>query len=238
MSRFNKKAFGENLRNIRKKLGLTQENLAYALKVTPATISRYESGDILPDIEQISILCDEFGIYANDLLNTPSKVINKENSKNPFKTNTLYIYYKGIYPAKNKPAKLKFRLDIIEKTECIEVNFTDYKTNKIYMCGYMLSDSNVAIIVLENYKANSPRLEVTKIVINISNNLNDLMRGTLSATNGQYVPNERKCIISKDDLEFSNKMLDMIKITDKELEDIKELDAWYMNIDNVDDYEE
>lgn len=238
MSRFNKKDFGENLRNIRKKLGLTQENLAYALKVTSATVSRYESGDILPDIEQVSILCDEFGIYVNELLNTSTKIINKENSKNPFKTKELYIYYKGIYPAKNKPAKLKFRLDIIENPECIEVNFSDCKTNKIYMSGYMLADSNVAIIILENYKSNSPRLEVTKIVINISNNLNGLMKGTLSATNGQYVPNERKCIISKENLEFSNKMLEMIKVTDKELENIKELDAWYMNIDNIDDYEE
>lgn len=238
MATFNKKEFGINLRNARKQCGLTQNNLAKALNVNPATISRFESGDLVPSIEQTILLCDELGIFVNDLLISNNKIINKENSKNPFKTTTLYLYYKGIYPTTKKSSKLKFKLEIIERTENIEVNFVDYKTNKIYMNGYMLADNNIVIMIFENYKTNSPRLEITKLVINISNNFNDLMMGALSATNGNYIPNERKCIISKSDIEFSDDMLKMIKITEDELNDMKEQDAWYMNINNKDDYEE
>lgn len=238
MATFNKKAFGEKLKKIRKQKGLTQENLAHSLNVDISTISRFESGRLLPNIEQISILCDELDIFVNELLTSSDKIINKENSKNVFKTKILYLYYKGIYPSTNKVAKLKFKIEIIERTENIEINFLDYKTNKIYMTGYMLADNNIAIMVFENYKANSPRLEVTKIVVNISNNFNDLMLGSLSATNGNYVPNERKCIISKQDLNFSDNMLDMLKVTKEELQAIEEQDAWYMNINNKDDYEE
>lgn len=238
MATFNKKAFGERLKKIRKQKGLTQENLANSLNVNPATISRFESGRLLPDIEQISIICDELDIFVSDLLSSNTKIVNKENSKNVFKTKILYLYYKGIYPTSKKTAKLKFKIEIIERTENIEINFLDYKTNKIYMTGYMLADSNIAIMVFENYKADSPRLEVTKITVNISNNFNGLMLGSLSATNGNYVPNERKCIISKKDLEFSDQMLDMLKVTREELEDIEKQDAWYININNKADYEE
>lgn len=238
MATFNKKSFGERLKKIRKQKGLTQENLANSLNVNPATISRFESGRLLPDIEQISVICDELDVFVSDLLSSNTKIVNKENSKNVFKTKTLYLYYKGIYPTSKKTAKLKFKIEIIERTENIEINFLDYKTNKTYMTGYMLSDNNIAIMVFENYKVDSPRLEVTKITVNISNNFNGLMLGSLSATNGNYVPNERKCIISKEDLDFSKKMLDMLKITKEELEDIKKQDAWYININNKADYEE
>ena len=238
MSTFNKKAFGERLKKIRKQKGLTQEILANSLNVNPATISRFESGRLLPDIEQISIICDELYIFVSDLLYSNTKIVNKENSKNVFKTKILYLYYKGIYPTSKKTAKLKFKIEIIERTENIEINFLDYRTNKIYMTGYMLADNNIAIMVFENYKADSPRLEVTKITVNISNNFNGLMLGSLSATNGNYVPNERKCIISKKDLEFSDQMLDRLKVTREELEDIEKQDAWYININNKADYEE
>ena len=237
MANFNNKEFGEKLKKARKDLGYTQENLAYDVNLSTTTISRFESGELIPNIEQVCKICNALGIYITDLVGTSNKVINKENSKNPFNTNKLYLYYNGVLPAKNKQAKLKFRLDFIEKPDMIEVNFVDYKTEKIYMTGYMLSDTNVAILVLENYKPSSPRLEVTKIVINISNNINGIMLGALSATNGQYVPNERKCIVSKKDLEFNVEIDDMLKVSDDELQEIKDINAWYMKIDNVDDYE-
>lgn len=238
MANFNNKEFGKNLKKARKDFGYTQENLAYDLKLSTTTISRFESGELIPNIEQVSKICDIFGINITDLLNTSTKVVNKENSKNPFNTNKLYLYYNGILPAKNKQAKLKFKLNFIEKPDIIEVNFVDYKTEKIYMTGYMLADTNVAILILENYKPSSPRLEVTKIVINISNNINGIMLGALSGTNGQYIPNERKCLISKKDIEFNEEIDDMLKISKEELQEIKDINAWYMKIDNIDDYEE
>lgn len=48
---------GEILRNRRKELNMTQEDIASALKITKATVSRWESGDIhkmkLPMVEGV-----------------------------------------------------------------------------------------------------------------------------------------------------------------------------------------
>lgn len=235
---YNDKEFGINLRNARKKAGLSQENLAYALNVTTATISRFEKGVTIPTMKQVWIMCNEIGINVSELLDNSSNIINKENSKNPFKTKILYLYYKGIYPTTKKMCRLKFKLEITEHLENVTVNLLDYKTNKIYMTGYLLADNHTAIMVFENYKPNSSKLEVGKIVINISSNLDRLMMGALSVTNNDNVPNERKCILSKKDLEFTDDLLESLKITEAEFESMKKLDAWYMNINNKEDYEE
>lgn len=39
--------FAERLRDLRKRLGLTQEQLASRLRVAPSTIKRWEGGEIL-----------------------------------------------------------------------------------------------------------------------------------------------------------------------------------------------
>ena len=64
------------------------------------------------------------------------------------------------------------------------------------------------------------------------------MMGALSVTNNDNVPNERKCILSKKDLDFTDDLLHSLRITDAEFESMKKLDAWYMNINNKEDYEE
>ena len=80
MSIYNDKEFGLNLKKARKKAGLSQENLAYALKVTTATISRFEQGVTIPTIKQVCIMCNEIGISVNELVDNSSKIVNKENA--------------------------------------------------------------------------------------------------------------------------------------------------------------
>jgi transcriptional regulator with XRE-family HTH domain len=65
---FNKKDFGKRIRSARKSKGLSQENLGNAIGKNASTIGRYENGDILPDAEQISLICDELGINEYELL--------------------------------------------------------------------------------------------------------------------------------------------------------------------------
>ena len=76
MSNFNKKEFGNNIRKFRKAKGLSQENLAMLLNKTPATIARYETGEIIPNAEQIYLICNELGIYEYELFNSAKKINN------------------------------------------------------------------------------------------------------------------------------------------------------------------
>lgn len=238
MSKFDKKEFGNNIKKARKNKGLSQENLADILCVTRSAITRYENGEVFPNPEQISIICDALDIYPNDLFDSSNnKVINKESSKNPFKTNTLYIYYNAYFPSQKRYGKGKFKLILHEKYDTCIADLVDYKTNKIYLSGHIYSDETIAVFVLENYKPNNPRLEVTQIILNIFDSSRNKFFGTLSCTNGNYTPSIRKCIVSKTDLDFDDEMLEELKITDSEKSTLNENNILYINSTVKEDFE-
>ena len=228
MSNFDKKEFGKNIRKFRKAKGLSQENLAMAINKTPATIARYENGEITPNAEQIYLICNELGIYENELFNSTRKINNTENSINPFNTDTLYLYYIAYYPKSKKYDKGKFRLKLIQKPDLCKVDFMDYKKDFIYLTGYLQSDNHITVFVFENYKENNLRFELSHLIVNIARGTNKLMLGTFHCTNGQYVPSIRKCIVSKNDLEFTDALLE--KITDSEKESLNKNNILYLDI--------
>lgn len=108
MSNFNKKEFGNNIRKFRKAKGLSQENLAMLLNKTPATIARYETGEIIPNAEQIYLICNELGIYEYELFNSAKKINNIETERNPFNADILYLYYIAYYPKSKNMEKVNF----------------------------------------------------------------------------------------------------------------------------------
>ena len=230
MPSFDKKEFGENIRKFRKAKGLSQDNLAMVLGKTAATIARYENGEITPNAEQIHLICNELGIYEYELFNSTKKLTNTENSTNPFNTDTLYLYYIAYYPKSKKYGKAKFRLKLISKPDLCKVNFLDYNQDFIYLSGYLQADSHIAVFVFENYKENNLRFELSHIIVNIARGTNNLMLGTFHCTNGQYVPSIRKCIVSKKDVEFSDNLLEKLKITDAEKESLNINNILYLDI--------
>lgn len=59
--------FKENLIQLRKMNGLTQESLAEKIGVTRQAIAKWEAGDSIPDIERCRQLADVFGVSLDDL---------------------------------------------------------------------------------------------------------------------------------------------------------------------------
>ncbi len=64
------KVFGEKLRNHRKKLGMTQEEVADKIGVSPQAISKWESGDCLPDCFNLKAISGIYNISTDLLLET------------------------------------------------------------------------------------------------------------------------------------------------------------------------
>lgn len=237
MSNFNKKEFGENIKKYRRIKGLSQENLAMALGKTPATIARYETGEIMPSAEQIYMICKELDIYEYQLFNSTKKINNADTIVNPFNTDILYLYYIAYYPKSKKYDKAKFRLKLIEKPDICKVDFIDYKTDFIYLSGYLQADHHIAVFVFENYKENNLRFELSHLILNIVDGTNKLMIGTIHCTNGEYTPSIRKCLVSKEDLDFTDKLLNKLKITDIEKEQLNNNNILYLDITNTSDFE-
>lgn len=59
---------GSFLAELRHEKGLTQQALGERLGVTNKTISRWETGCYLPDVEMLSLLSREFGVSINELV--------------------------------------------------------------------------------------------------------------------------------------------------------------------------
>lgn len=59
---------GKFIAQLRKERGLTQEALGQKLGVTNKTVSRWENGNYMPDIELLVPLGEALGVSANELL--------------------------------------------------------------------------------------------------------------------------------------------------------------------------
>ena len=60
--------FNEKLLAIRKKQGLSQEELGLELQVSRQTVSKWESGQSYPDFEKLVLLSDYFNMPLDELV--------------------------------------------------------------------------------------------------------------------------------------------------------------------------
>lgn len=70
-------SFSENLIELRKYHNHSQEELAEMIGISRQTLSKYETGESLPDIEKCKLLADVFGVTMDDLVS-----YNKDEQEN------------------------------------------------------------------------------------------------------------------------------------------------------------
>lgn len=61
--------FKENLISLRKLNHMSQEELAEKLGISRQTLSKYETGESIPDIERSKAIADAFGVSLDELVN-------------------------------------------------------------------------------------------------------------------------------------------------------------------------
>jgi len=76
---------GDNIRKARKKMGLTQEELADKLYVSRQTISSWENDKSYPDIHSLLMISDLFGVSLDSLIKGDIEISSARLS------NVLYI---------------------------------------------------------------------------------------------------------------------------------------------------
>ena len=59
----------EKITHLRIASGISQETLAETLSVSRQTISKWESGETLPQVDKVIEICNYFSISADELLN-------------------------------------------------------------------------------------------------------------------------------------------------------------------------
>ena len=234
MSDFDSKDFGERLKTYRLKKGLSQENIATIINKTKATVSRYESGEVLPDVKDISKICEALEIYEADLYeNNVVRAMQNDKSKNPFNTNKLYVYFNAYNFRTKKFAPDKYILELEQKQNMCKSKFVDYHDGRIYSEGYLIGNEEIIFAVMENYKPTSARVDVSVLEINICNATDGLMLGGYFGTNEKCEPSLRKCYFSKKDIEFTKEMIEDLKLNENEKEILNNQNALYLDIFNV-----
>ena len=75
-------SFADNLMELRKLNNLSQEEIAEKIGVSRQTLSKYETGESLPDIERCKMLADLFGVSMDDLISYEKNDSEKNDSDN------------------------------------------------------------------------------------------------------------------------------------------------------------
>lgn len=85
--------FGENLQYYRKQNNLTQEDLAEQMQVSRQSVSKWENGEAMPDLEKVIKLADILRVNLDDLcgrtidvatedsLKLPTELVSKDNKR-------------------------------------------------------------------------------------------------------------------------------------------------------------
>ena len=82
---------GENILKLRKKNGLSQEQLGEKINVTRQTISNWELGETAPNPEQLKLLSKSLNISIDELLDNDINSSMKEKIINIEKTTNIGI---------------------------------------------------------------------------------------------------------------------------------------------------
>ena len=90
---------GNIIKEQRKQLGLTQQQLAEKLNVSEKTISKWETGKGFPDSSIMLDLCSELKISANELLS--GKLLNNDSYKDSAEKNIIELKNKYETATKN-----------------------------------------------------------------------------------------------------------------------------------------
>ena len=110
--------FSDNLIELRKIHKMSQEELAERLQVSRQTISKYETGESLPDIDKCKQLADIFNVSLDDLVNY-EKVIDDvgipPRGKHLF--GTVKVGEKGQIVIPAKARKIYSRIDRSQEKE-------------------------------------------------------------------------------------------------------------------------
>ena len=65
----------EILFGLRKKKGLSQDELAAKMMVTRQAVSRWEKGETIPNVDTLKLLSKEFDVSINTLLGSPQQLV-------------------------------------------------------------------------------------------------------------------------------------------------------------------
>lgn len=220
---------GGRIRTFRKLRKMTLQQLADAISKSRATVSKYETGEIILDIQTLYDISAVLDVPVNKLLDyqppreeTPVPLLQGRMSASPFfQAETLYFYfYDGRY------RRLKEGLIRIEKSQCREdgcwdatlsiwsTTETGRSSETFYTGSVLYSDMLIRFSFLNQYN----KLEQDLLYIFNPLDLRDSTEGLLCGiSSADLMPCAFKCLVMLAPCENYEGLQEHLTFTQKEL---------------------
>jgi transcriptional regulator with XRE-family HTH domain len=149
MMMLHSKTIGEKIANARKKMNISQADLALQVSISPQAVGKWERGESMPDIVTLDRLASIFGVDLNYFSeNTPTALVTNAADQEPFTVTTEEA------PAANRKTRFDWNWDM-SRGNWADADFSGLKNLKekfsscnIKNCQFIKSD--LMDLVLEN----------------------------------------------------------------------------------------
>lgn len=218
---------GNKIKLYRKQKKMSVEELAKAIGKSKSTISKYETGKIIIDIETLEDIARAFGVSITQLIEKDNEDISSEETlRGFFSNNTFYIYFYDGRVKKIIKGLLKINKYIIKSVRKASIymdvqNFSDFENCKTLYYGETEVNDIVTNMLFTN-QAN----EIEKInIIAINPMSNEIaVSAMLSGISGNpFIPAAFKCLISLKPLKEDDVLRDNIIFGKDDLKTMKKL---------------
>ncbi len=219
---------GQKIRNFRKCKGMTVQQLADAIYKSKATLSKYESGDIAPDLVTLYKLADVLNIQVEQLLYMvprQASILANDMPSTFFKNSTRFYSY--FYDGRNNKL-VRCVIDISAHQDAnryktmLYMNIKDYKhyqeCENTYW-GYTEHYDTLTAILLKNQAT-----PLENITINILASFleSDKKWGLMSGVSFRpFMPIALKMLFSKTPLDETQELINELKLSKDDIRIMK-----------------
>lgn len=115
-------SFAENLKHIRKKRNITQEQMAEMLSVSRQAISKWESGFGFPETEKLLIISKELNVSLDYLFSERCHMVRSENTQRVSKIDT-YLNCAEVFAYRSTCLKRKYGAVVVKDDVVISTGY-------------------------------------------------------------------------------------------------------------------
>lgn len=165
--------FANTIYNIRKKRDITQKELADLIGVSDRTISKWENGSTVPDLETIKKLCNELGISPDSIVKSEKNYKDRLQDFKRMVGKFINYILKNIFLISFIVVFILLLTYFINNYNTIRIyNLTYESKNITFKDGYFFKTKVLNIITINNIKLEKINYEPTSTKIELYTYLN------------------------------------------------------------------
>ena len=230
------KHIGQRIRMYRKLKGMTLEQLAFQIHKSRASLCKYESGQIILDVETLYDISKALNINCEQLIDFKKPKVFDDDQKNYVASGKSYFYHAKklyFYFYDGWAKKLKTGIINISSEKDINNNYqatlfialenNNDNKNKIYYAGKVVyGDMLIRFSFVNKYNS----LEEDLIYIFNPLELRNFTYGLVTCISSEYLmPCAYKCLISLDFMDNINELKKKLLVSKQEINNLKKLNV-------------